>query len=452
MRQRQRFILTTMLGHLGLLWLASSNALAERILPGVQRGTYHIDRWGQHRFSYLFVSPELEKTLKPYLRTPVILEATEVRQWMNPGGAIIMRVGKVEKLPMPVKISLSWQEPKKGPTALLRRVPAGGSIKVKVTVTNRSHQKLLLDGRNFYLSFYLHHPSGAGFSDPMDFWAMHESYTPFGSDKERRLCKRMTNLLPHDQTFNASVLPIAYSPYPRIENAHTLKQGESHSWTVTLEKLPANEYELAALYDYPERQHPYPIFSNVLRVDALTDKPLRWQGLEVELKPDGERQGSAGQPIPLQVRFKNTTQKPLRFGWVKIGQRVDLSDALLCYDEKGTLLPLPIPAGKRRVETIRLEPGKSLSVQVEAPAHTAVARVVFGHCVVVRDTQPDETPVSTGYILSSHRRLQKSHFSRAWTVPALVSIALACEALFLLRHRRRRYRQVALGKSGGTVS
>ena len=98
----------------GLLLLTGlsccSPCLAEIIPPGVYRGTYHIDRWGQHRFGYLFVSPKLERKLKPYAGVPLSLHAIKVDQPESPGGAMITAIGDATRLPVPVGLKIEWKE------------------------------------------------------------------------------------------------------------------------------------------------------------------------------------------------------------------------------------------------------------------------------------------------------------------------------------------------------
>jgi hypothetical protein len=171
--------------------------------------------------------------------------------------------------------------------------------------------------------------------------------------------------------------------------------------------LPANEYEVSIEYGHfleKKKGHRY-IFSNVLRLDVLSDKPKSWQGLAVGLEPDVTRRPRDGQSIPMRLRFKNTGDQPLRFGLGRAARRWYASaDVLVCYDVQGTFLPLPKPKAKQTVQSLRLEKGKDLTIAVDLPGQTRTARVVFHHRFDVRKSaKPDERVLDADiYVFSRH--------------------------------------------------
>jgi hypothetical protein len=91
-----------------VLVLLPARSSAEMIPPqGTVEGYYHRDTLGVGRFRYLYVSPDLHKTLAPYEGKPIRIFAKRIVQRMNPGTGVIMEVGKIERLKeLPVKIEI----------------------------------------------------------------------------------------------------------------------------------------------------------------------------------------------------------------------------------------------------------------------------------------------------------------------------------------------------------
>jgi hypothetical protein len=65
---------------------------------GTFEGIYRQDRWGVSGFSFYLVAPELHAQLKPYSNKRIRLEVLEARQYVNPGDAIVHKIGKVTEL------------------------------------------------------------------------------------------------------------------------------------------------------------------------------------------------------------------------------------------------------------------------------------------------------------------------------------------------------------------
>ncbi len=400
-------VLTTLVAALGVAVWPAGPASAESVAPGTYRGTYRVDRWGQRRFGFLFVSPKLHGRLKPFAGAPLAIKATRIYQPLNPSGAMVTKIGGIEKLQSPLAMSIAWQEPKAGPTEALRRVAAGGRVKLRVKATNRSGERQPLGKAEIYLVFHFHHPSGAGTADPMGYWSMHNSLwdvQEIAGGRTFSVCEETADLVPPDQALDARSLR-ASSPQRHSPAAPSLAPGESHAWTVTVTNLPANEFELTAVHSHYDRAAEAYVrgVSNVLRLDALAEEPLRWQGLEANLKAT---RASGKAPGPeLEIRLTNRGERPLRFALEEAGGALDWSRALLCYDRPGTFLPVTAPKGEWGSRQVRLEPGEAFEATVDAPKGTALARLAFYHRVVIQDARPGERALGNGYVFSPHVKL-----------------------------------------------
>lgn len=370
---------------------------AELPWPGIHRGTYHIDRWGQHRFigSELAVSPELEPLLKPYLGQPISLDITRIGEHpsRDPSKGMILHATSIRKLPTPVDLRIKWKEEPGARGSAITRVTQGGDVKLKLTLTNRSAAPLALKDP-VRLGFYRPRPSGAGRTDPMHYWP--------GAHM------RWFHLAPKEQTLDV----LEQKPWlsvSKLDPPVHLDPGESRTWTVDVTSLPANEYEVAARYShYQEAEKEYVrILSNILRLDVLTDEPKSWQDLEVQLESGAAEEREEAACFPIRARFKNSGKRPLWFALRKIGDYWDVNEFVLCYDARGTLWSLPTPTGKRSVEKIRLEPGKELVVPACLPGEARVARVAFYHRVVLEAKVPGDRVLGTGYVFSPHILLKK---------------------------------------------
>lgn len=393
-----------------LVGLSSTGAWGEDIPPGKYRGIYHVDRWGQHRLDFQYVSPELHDQLKDVVGRPVELNATQVHQQMNPGGSMITQVDGVKRLAEPVEIALGWLRPKEGPTEMLRQVLPGSTVRLKAKVTNRSEGDLVLDSDTFVLALDAHLPPSPSFG------SHHVSYPSFPRPGQRTwsFCRDRLPLLAEDQELDISH-PFVTQPKPRLENPPRLAPGRSLEWTITMAGWSPNEYELGVLYRAPPQRpdrlgrapQPVEVSSNLLRLDVLADDSVARSGYAsttVELQLANERPPDPAKPVPLRVIFTNARGKRLRFGLFRGRDGPDLSRSLLCFDREGTLL-LITPGEFKGTDDIRLEPGKTHEVLVEAPAGTVWARVAFYHPVSFTDIREDERMLEHEYFYSPTLRI-----------------------------------------------
>jgi hypothetical protein len=376
---------------------------AENIFPGKYQGVYHRDRWRQHRFGFLFVSPKLESKLASYRGLPISLDATEIDQPISPGGAMIAKIGAIRKLPRPLDLKISWRSPSAGPTPVLRQIQQGDAIELDVKATNLLSRPFALNEKmvqTCFLTLAVHAPSGPGMSDSLDYWSRHETYWQFhrlGDEPALTICERPVNLAPRDATLKVSSFGPPYSPY-RPEDAPVLKSRGSHTWTTRIEDLPPNEYELSIeyrLYDEEAETH-FTVESNVLRLDVLAGEPIVWKGLKIDLN-----RAAAGHRIPLEARLTNHADHPLRFNLEKCDGKLDLSGHLVCYDREGERLSA-LKSGPRETQPVRLEPNDVLTIPVECPPNTALARVAFRHVYHLPKAKAGDVNLDFGYAFSPH--------------------------------------------------
>ena len=258
----------------------------------------------------------------------------------------------------------------------------------------RAALSLSLSPGGLFLNLFRFHPAATDKSGRIGYFS------------ERGSGARSVELLPKDQTLDVSQIR-ARRPQPKVQTGEFLKPGVSRTWSVAVTNLPANEYEVNIGYSYylKKKKGYRDIFSNVLRFDVLADKPKSWQGLDVGLEPDVTRRPPDGRSIPMRLRFRNTGDQPLRFALRTAGRRWDVSsDVLVCYDARGTFLPLPTKLKGNPVQPLRLEKGKDLTIPVDLPGQTRTARVVFHHRFTVRKSvKPDERVLGSNiYVFSRH--------------------------------------------------
>jgi hypothetical protein len=140
--------------------------------------------------------------------------------------------------------------------------------------------------------------------------------------------------------------------------------------------------------------------SNRVRLDVLAREPVVWQGLALDLKREAAAPRSG--TVPLLAVLKNTGNRPLRLNLDKQGDTVLWDDILVCYDKAGTQIFSERRPGARSIERIRIEPGQEVVMKTSAPAGTALARLALYHKYLIKDQEPDEEVLGTGYAFSPH--------------------------------------------------
>jgi hypothetical protein len=370
----------------------------EDIPPGVYRGAYHVDRWGQRQFGFLFVAPELHEQLQPLAGVPVSLHATKVYQPINPGGAMITTLRDIQKLPAPVEIKIAFQPAAAGPAESYRQIEEDGRFSLRVMVTNRSGGPLVLGQRPIYIRLAFHRPLHP---------SQHNSLAPFDRPGERSLSisEFRGNIRPGDQALDARTLA-AYGD-KTFPGEPPLEDGQTRSWTLTIERLPAREYEVSVEYSHyqPNERNFVSVPSNVLRLDVLAAQPQPLDGLRVELMPGPAPARPGAATTAWRVRFTNDGERTVRFGLPMRGGEYDFAEHLLCYDREGERLSPPPLVGPISWETLRLEPGASREVPVEVPRAAALARMIYYHSIAIQDATADEKPLANGCTISRHERV-----------------------------------------------
>ena len=116
----------------------AAESRGERIItPGVYRGTYTVDRWGQKHFDSMLVSDQAAKALEPYRGKPVSALVTKVSQedTLDPG--TIHAIEKVEVLPVAPNLVLSV-------TGKSQRFKLGQAVTLTVSMENKSSDPVYL--------------------------------------------------------------------------------------------------------------------------------------------------------------------------------------------------------------------------------------------------------------------------------------------------------------------
>jgi hypothetical protein len=324
---------------------------------GTFTGYYRADRWGGHTFAgFLTVEPKARASFEEFRDRLVTADVEQIAQPINPGDGFVQKVGKVTPVKdAPVEIKLAWAGGAKG-VPLYRRIRPGDDFTFTVTVTNKLDRAfgpatIRADG------FFLAGVGGANLPTEDVEWDaadLRGGGTPSNEWKESRLA---------------------------------LGAGKSATWTVSVKKARAGEFEFHVYFVECRDGKPeyLRVESNRLRLDAVDDKPKPAAGLVVTLTPDANPPRPP-RPIPARLVFKNTNDRPLNFYLPHRGDKFAADQVLRCFDPSGTMIlgaREPGSAdevfGRRDVEQKpqRLAAGESLSLDVTLPDRTALAAAQF---------------------------------------------------------------------------
>lgn len=115
---------------------------------GAFTGNFFVDRWGQGVFDIFFVAPEFIEDMPKNSTLPIKLTTKNIRQWMNPGGAMIHQIERLETLTEPpLKIALKVDT---------KAIDFGERTKLHVQVENVSDRPIKLYRRQFHLMTTIH--------------------------------------------------------------------------------------------------------------------------------------------------------------------------------------------------------------------------------------------------------------------------------------------------------
>jgi hypothetical protein len=109
---------------------------------------FFVDRWNQGVFGSFYVDPDLHKTLRHEAWCPTKIEATEINQPMNPGGAMIRRLKSAHSLPpAKLQIQIKLDSP---------RVAYGSNAVLTVSISNGWDKPISLYRRDLLLAITVH--------------------------------------------------------------------------------------------------------------------------------------------------------------------------------------------------------------------------------------------------------------------------------------------------------
>lgn len=392
-----------------LLLLMPCAATAERIPRGKYRGTYRIDRWQQPRFGFLFVQPGLHDQLKEHAGQPLLIDVTNMRQPVNPGGAMIAEVGDVERQDTFVEVDLQWIQPK-GDGKHLRRVQPHDSLELRLEVRNRSPAEL--DLSKCLVQLALNHRA-PGDDDRLGFRSHREQISELWLGELADATGKpslLTEFVISEASFLLRGTDERIGRRPGDFTAGTSREapklpvGKAVSWSITVDGLPANEYELvASVGKHIDRHSRIEVESAPLLLDVLQTKPGNIDGVEVDLTLRTAAADDAGIAVKATLTLTNPGDFTRILYLPGEGGEVFLGDRILCFDSEGRRI---LTAARRglRYERILIEPKRSLGIEVSLPAKTKSARLVwYGGVSDKRDKLlPDAKALRPGYFLSPH--------------------------------------------------
>lgn len=400
--------------------LDSASVNVTRALPGQESGTFWVDRWGQGRFGMLvdFVDESLFPKLRPHVGIPIHLFQPWIDLEDPDSPTCLTKLGSIQPLPQPVSIRLKWMENGESPVCRLR--DSQDAI-FQVEVTNRGAEEVSLSSYDLMLLVTVRHPpaNGGGYT-------IYGGTGDYGSGRLRRrgvlrYFARYANLGPQDSEF----------PWCPVSNLNDRPPGgpvqvqpsKTHAWKVTISNsapkqhefdhwLP-NEYEIMVRYrksgTRDESGGSY-TFSNPLSLDVLTDEPRQDDVMEMSMRLRENAEIKPGQPVPLEIVFRNKLKKELRFPFSKgTPDDLDLSDFLFCYDKDGRVLPLTKKvSGSMEIVVPVNEP---FVFPIDAPEGTVVARAVF--------LDGKYSPATDDKVFNLERYAWGWHWSEHWQAPSL---------------------------------
>lgn len=383
---------------------------AEDVPKGTFRSTYFADRWGQHHFAGRFVDPKLRDKFEPFAGRPAVADVTKNYQPENPGGAVILEVGKIEaaEKDVPLALELAWKEPPRGATASYRRAEPNDRITLIAKVTNRTDRPIRVGGK------------GIGEVTLRLFSQLEVSDGVTRVGHTRGVCaehKYTKRVWVHRGAFERLALEderVRFDekddrkddrePFGKVE----LAAGKSHSWEVSFDAPAATEYELWLAYAYwlQDWTNDAVVLSKPVRLDVLAARPGPDGPVSVALKL-GAVPPKPTRPVPAEVTFTNSGKDTISFQLPLRGENPDVTHAVCCYDGAGNLLRAEKVGPNAdwnlgyAFRTITLKPGESKSVPVELPSETGVARVVYPSNIEKDGKRVDHGP-GHWYLFSPH--------------------------------------------------
>jgi len=392
------------------------SAAAEIIGPGTFRAAYHVDRWGQRRFGFLFIDEPLHQRLAPLLGRTIALDVQELDHGDGDERRLATKIGAIDVLPQDLRFTVAWKTDDVASIEALR-VAEDARVRVEATIANVTDHAvaLNLDWANA-LDVEIAARTIIG---PPEFWygAFCEGFSRLQRGASWSVGRKRIAVGLDDVAFDGATKPsdpqgdrpkrpeATHSKRPKT--MRTLAAGASLRFIVTLDHVPANEYELALIRSERMENDGHPTTtesrSNTLRLDVIESESKPSGGLRIDFDraPADVKPKDGG--VALRATFVNTTAKTLCF---EVPRGRDLSDWTVGYDGSGALVHGTLWqdfVGK--AEAIRLAPGASTTFDVEVPRETKLARIAWWCGRSDADETRGETALPLGYHVSRHVRL-----------------------------------------------
>ncbi len=387
--------------------LTVSIARAELVGPGKFRSVYHVDRWGQHRFGFLFVDPALHERLAPHLGRTIELDVTELDR-DGIGGRRATKIGTIEPLPSDLALTVAWAE--KGVGGATLQVTEGARVAVEVVVANTADHEVTLPidwARTLLLEV------GARTAIPPDaLWAgaFGESHG-LCTEHVLSMQRRRFDVGPENTVLDVLSSNLARRDRPaRSETKQTIAAKDSLRFVVTLDRLPPNEYEIALVRtertEAERGGQPTELErrSNTLRIDVLEPEAKAVDGLRIDLVRAAEQR--ARDDVALRATFTNTADRTLCFEMPLAGGRRDIAPWTVAYDGVGSLIAGSLYQDvTAEYESVRLAPGASFTVDTHVPRGARLVRIVWWCGRSDADAAKGEMALPTGWHTSGHASL-----------------------------------------------
>jgi len=240
---------------------------------------FFVDRWKQGVFGSFYVDPELHRTLHQETWGPVRIEATDIRQPMNPGGAMIHHIRKAQAL-SPDRLQLELKTDHSS-------IPYGKETTLTVKFTNDRDKPVSLYRRDLHFAVTVHKrgtsPEGKVPRDEI-FDCFNNPLHDFTAKIQLLRATTYVKLFTDTgyirmQNGNPELIIQAEGGEKRAglydEQKRTVEPGESVEFQYTIGKgWWINEYEFSVRY-YPRgERRTYPIMSKPLSFDVLAPENI----------------------------------------------------------------------------------------------------------------------------------------------------------------------------------
>ncbi|MHC4403782.1 MAG: hypothetical protein ACYTG0_29340 [Planctomycetota bacterium] len=248
--------------------------VADIISPGIYRGYFFVDRWGQtvlsHGTSYTFVSETMATRLRKHKGVPIQLKVTKILQPMNPGAGMITEAEKplIETSPlMDLRIRIE---------AKSTIVVQGRGMELTVSCKNVSKEQVSVwPGalRVFLVTNRPFHNKDIGYKDPQDmaYWYYQHVYHDFVHGRTLTVACRGDRVPWSAEEMTAHGKNLTTKREPEKHNGNVLVFGPSAEFRRKLvigKKLLPREYEV---FIYVDSDFPCPM-SNRIAFDVVENQ------------------------------------------------------------------------------------------------------------------------------------------------------------------------------------